>query len=56
MSAPVPTEEQLLELVLRIIARLDQLDLDGELRVQVRLRGGLVTIYAKSARAVERET
>lgn len=56
MSAPVHTDEQLLELVLQIIARLDQLDLDGELRVQVRLRGGHVEIYAKSARAVERES
>lgn len=49
------TGEQTLELILQLVARLDHVGLDGEIRVRIRLSGGDIEITAKSARAVERE-
>lgn len=55
MSTPIATQtgEQLLEL-LQIVARLDQLGMDGEVRVRIHLGGGTIEIHSKSARAAER--
>lgn len=46
--------EEQKRLVLQLVARLDHLGLDGEVRVVVHLRGGTVDLLGKSARAHER--
>lgn len=46
---------QMLELILQVIARLDQLGMDGEVRLVVRIPGGAITIAGKSKRAAERK-
>lgn len=46
------TGEQLLDLLMQIVARLDHLGLDGEVRVIVHTSGGAITIEGKSAKNV----
>ncbi|HET9893191.1 MAG TPA: hypothetical protein VFQ42_22125 [Mycobacterium sp.] len=48
------SSDQLLELVLQLVSRLDRLGLDGEVRVVVHLSGGTVELSGKSKRAAER--
>lgn len=55
MSERTGEQLQMLELILQVIARLDQLGMDGEVRLVVRIPGGAITIAGKSKRAAERK-